>query len=181
MTIKVPASGENRKRIAREYARRNYVRFRQRMSEVMPSGLTRYQECVRKNPAITLFNNAKRRAEKANLPFSISLKDVQKLVAPMRCALPVCGAILTIGNRRQHSSSPTLDQVRIGLGYVAGNVAILCHTCNRRKAESTAAYLRALADWIDSHEIDPSMGPPPHQAELNHVHGERPDGTILRC
>lgn len=41
---------------------------------------------------------------------------------------------------------------------------------------------------VFAHEIDPSMGPPAHQQELNTVHrppihggGMRPDGTMLRC
>ena len=45
------------------------------------------------------------------------------------------------------------------------------------KVEAIKAHL----SLVFKHEIDPSMGPPSHQAKLNHIHGERPDGTILRC
>ena len=35
---------------------------------------------------------------------------------------------------------------------------------------------------VFAHEIDPSMGPKPHQDVLNHLHGEPPkDGTLIRC
>ena len=39
--------------------------------------------------------------------------------------------------------------------------------------------IRRHLDLVFKHEIDPSMGPKPHQAALSAIHA--PGGTLLRC
>jgi hypothetical protein len=34
---------------------------------------------------------------------------------------------------------------------------------------------------VFKHEIDPSMGGPKHQAELDALHGQKPGGPVFRC
>jgi hypothetical protein len=34
---------------------------------------------------------------------------------------------------------------------------------------------------VFKHEIDPSMGPPKHQAVLDDIHSGRPGGPVMRC
>ena len=147
----MPATGDNKRRIAREYARRNQQKTSARMREVQPSGLNKWQEYVRSRPEVILFHNAKRRARLRGVPFTISPEDIQLLISGMTCAIPFCRSPLVIGNRKQGNKSPTLDEVIIGLGYVKGNVAIVCHDCNRRKSDSTSQQLRQLAEWIDTY------------------------------
>lgn len=51
--------------------------------------------------------------------------------------------------------------------------------------EQTALVKQHLA-LVFKHEIDPSMGPPEHQAALNQIHAPAdastpPSGVVLRC
>lgn len=148
----MPATGENKRRIGREWARRNSERNKSYKLEIQPSGLTRNQEYVRNRPEITLRNNAKRRARIRGRPFNLSIDDVAELIseADGRCSVSGCGTLMEIGNRKLGNSSPTLDEVRVGEGYVLGNTAVICYVCNRRKSDMTSDQLRRLADWADS-------------------------------
>lgn len=57
--------------------------------------------------------------------------------------------------------------------------------------ETQVALLRGHLALVFKHEIDPSAGPPAHQAELNKVHedakpkpnggGHGPGGVVYRC
>ena len=47
-----------------------------------------------------------------------------------------------------------------------------------------ADVIRKHLALVFKHEIDPSMGPPKHQAELNSIHGTPsglPGGPTMRC
>lgn len=47
-------------------------------------------------------------------------------------------------------------------------------------AQQTAAIKKHLA-LVFKHEIDPSMGPKPHQDALDAIHNAGKPGPILRC
>jgi hypothetical protein len=47
-------------------------------------------------------------------------------------------------------SSPSIDRLVPALGYVPGNVALLCWRCNNLKRNATAAELRRISDWMGS-------------------------------
>ncbi len=55
-------------------------------------------------------------------------------------------------NRYFRHNSPSIDKVDNTKGYIKGNVAIICWTCNRKKSDSTSDELRMIADFIDNWE-----------------------------
>lgn len=185
----MPATGENRRRIAREYGRRNRSKMTAYHQAVQGSGLTYHQEYIRHRLEVFLRNNAKKRARDKGLPFTITIEDVRRLLGDMRCPVPGCGKMMHVGDRQQSKDSPTLDQVRVGRGYVLGNVAVICQNCNRRKADSSPDDLRTLAAWIetyDAHDIDPKAGGPAVQAQLDKLHKQsaatpNPSDIVARC
>lgn len=91
-----------------------------------------------------MFYNAKTRARKAGLPFTITLDDV---VIPTHC--PILGIPLfrAKGRGGQAENSPTLDRVRPELGYVRGNVIVISNRANRIKSDATIKELRDIASF----------------------------------
>ncbi len=87
---------------------------------------------------------ARKRAERLGLPFELNDED---LATPETC--PICGTKLVMQEGQGGgNSSPSMDRIVPTLGYTKANTVILCHSCNRKKQNSTAEELAALAEWI---------------------------------
>lgn len=93
-----------------------------------------------------LFKAAKERANKFQLDFNIDESDV---FVPHSC--PICHQKLEVSSTRGGwKHSPTLDKVKPDLGYVKGNVAVICKLCNSTKGSGSANLHRQIADYIDN-------------------------------
>ncbi len=90
-----------------------------------------------------LYVNAKSRAKRNSIPFSILLSDV---VIPDRC--PVLGCEFGRGDGGWCSTSPTLDRVIPGLGYVSGNVAVISWRANRIKSDANIEELEKIVQYV---------------------------------
>ena len=93
--------------------------------------------------AANMFYHAKRRAQQQDTPFNISLDDI---VIPLRC--PVFGCIMKPGTHQRHEQSPTLDKVIPKLGYVKGNVRVICHRANWLKGNASLKELKQLVAYV---------------------------------
>ena len=92
------------------------------------------------------WNNAKGRAKRKGVPFTITLDDVP----PIPEACPVLGIPLRINNTAARGDSPSLDRIVPQLGYVPGNVMWISHRANSIKSDATPAELRAVADFYEA-------------------------------
>ena len=91
---------------------------------------------------------AKRRAAKANVPCTITSKDI---LVPDVC--PVLGIALVIGNGGMQDNSPTLDRIVPDLGYVPGNVTVISWKANKLKGNNTDPELfEKVAKYIRKHQ-----------------------------
>jgi len=99
----------------------------------------------RKHPEKTLLSNARTRARKENLPFSITEQDI---VIPIHC--PALNLELKRGVRKLTDVSPTLDKIIPVLGYVPGNVAVISHRANKLKNDATFEEVEGLYNWWSS-------------------------------
>lgn len=45
-------------------------------------------------------------------------------------------------------NTPSIDRIIPALGYVIGNIALLCWRCNNLKRDATADELQQIADWM---------------------------------
>jgi hypothetical protein len=92
--------------------------------------------------------NAKARAKKQGLPFTLAADRVD--LPPATC--PCCGEAMKVSSRKGGKpTSPTLDRLIPEHGYVPGNVVWLCRACNMLKGETTPATLDnvyRVADWL---------------------------------
>lgn len=90
-----------------------------------------------------LLVQARNRAKKKGVPFSISKDDIE---IPTHC--PVFGVEMHIAEGKAAPNSPSLDRIVPELGYVPGNVAVISHRANMLKSNATIAELEAVVEWM---------------------------------
>jgi hypothetical protein len=98
-------------------------------------------------------HNARSRAAREKVPFSLSLQDLID-IATDECPIfhtPFVWGISGLGKGRTRPDSPTLDRILPHLGYIKGNVAFLSYRANRIKDNGTMQEHYDIADWIWSH------------------------------
>ena len=106
------------------------------------------REWESKNVHRKLFTEAKGRAKKRRIEFTITLDDILPL--PTHC--PALGIPLKRceGGVNDHHSF-TLDRVDNTKGYTKDNVAVISFRANKLKSDGTAKEMRAIGDFISSH------------------------------
>jgi hypothetical protein len=98
-------------------------------------------------------HNARSRAAREKVPFSLSLQDLID-IATDECPIfhtPFVWGISGLGKGRTRPDSPTLDRILPHLGYIKGNVAFLSYRANRIKDNGTMQEHYDIADWIWNH------------------------------
>lgn len=85
--------------------------------------------------------NANSRARASGIPAELSVDDVEW---PTHCPVPYCGVKL---DRRNTKTSPSLDRLIPELGYVRGNVVVVCQGCNARWGDQNIGTAYEVADW----------------------------------
>lgn len=90
-----------------------------------------------------LVREAKYRAQKKDLDFDITYKD---LSIPYYC--PVLQIELNKQGIKVGPNSPSLDRIDPTKGYVKGNVQVISHLANTMKSNATPEQLLHFADWI---------------------------------
>ena len=96
------------------------------------------------NPEAALLVKARCRAKSKGIPCTVSVHDI---TIPTHC--PILGIELMVGKGAVGDSSPTLDQVLPGLGYIPGNVRVISHLANRRKSDMTIEQLQRIIDYMN--------------------------------
>lgn len=85
------------------------------------------------DPRRQTLKNSQFSARKANVPHTITTEDIH---IPEYCPMERCDhRQLTRGTDTISDSSPSLDRFHPSLGYVPGNVWIICQGCNRAKQD----------------------------------------------
>lgn len=94
-----------------------------------------------------MLNRAKTRANKNNIPFSITEKDI---VIPEYC--PIMGIKLEHhrGKPGAYKNSPSLDRIIPEKGYVPGNVRVISQLANQCKGNATIEELIQFSKWINA-------------------------------
>lgn len=98
-----------------------------------------------------------KRAQERGLPCddSASVAALEALlIATERC--PICDVELRHrcylerghGKGKAHDATPTIDRIIPAMGYVQGNVAIICWRCNRLKSDGTLLELERIVQWL---------------------------------
>ena len=90
------------------------------------------RESNRSDPIPNLFEGAKARAKRGNIPFNITRDDI---VLPEYC--PILGLKLKVNQGKVCDSSYSLDRIIPELGYVQGNVQVISKLANQIKSNAT--------------------------------------------
>jgi hypothetical protein len=105
--------------------------------------------------AQTLRSGIVERSRERGLPFDSDYFTVDRLMSWLandpRCEC--CNCTLDVGfkfDRVVRDASPSLDRMVPELGYVKGNVSLICWRCNRIKGIATADDLERVAVWMRS-------------------------------
>jgi hypothetical protein len=104
------------------------------------------------------FAGARHRAAGQGLPFDIEVADVRALHRP-DCTC--CSTTLVFqakrGKQGPLKNSAAVDRIRPELGYVRGNLGLLCNACNGAKRNiAEPSRLRSLAAYIEAQCPDPT-------------------------
>lgn len=99
----------------------------------------------RNNPIGSMFRNAKARAIKKGLVFTITKEDI---IIPEFC--PYLGVKLIVGTYadRKAGNSPTLDRIDSDRGYIKGNVEVVSDLANRMKQNADIETLVAFSKSV---------------------------------
>ena len=94
---------------------------------------------------------ARNRAKKSGVPFDTKYMDflaTQKASICECCGVAFRYDLKGKGSQPQEQTS-TLDRRNQKLGYVVGNVGIICWRCNRIKSDATVLELKRLVAYAD--------------------------------
>jgi 5-methylcytosine-specific restriction endonuclease McrA len=95
--------------------------------------------------------NAKARAKREGLPFTLTENEVLTLFDTRKCVY--CETpVVTHANRggAPKNNSAALDKIDPVLGYTRDNVVLACTGCNSRKRDMLPRELRWLAERIEA-------------------------------
>ena len=126
-----------------EYEKRKPY-YRQYYQERQESRKDYQKTWRRNNRAYKMWDNAKQRAKRQVLPFTITVEDI---VIPETC--PIFGTPL-IWSETPTNDMPTLERIIPALGYVPGNIAVISFRANRIKNDASLAELKQLVAWLES-------------------------------
>lgn len=101
------------------------------------------------HPSAHMFYNAKRRAKKNGLEFSIEMSDI---VIPSHC--PYLGIPIITGTRYEYESTPSLDRVDNTRGYTKDNILVVSKKGNSMKNSATFQELQIFCTNIMNLLID---------------------------
>lgn len=95
-----------------------------------------------------MLNQAKKRANKNNLPFDITL-DFLESIAPVKCPVFDIDLDYSYGNKKHAKpNSPSLDRIDPAKGYTTDNVWIISNRANTIKSNAYPDELRKVADKV---------------------------------
>jgi hypothetical protein len=88
--------------------------------------------------------NARYRARRDDVPFTITLGDI---IIPTRCPALGIKLVAASGKRGGTSASPSLDRIVPELGYVPGNVRVISYRANTIKSVASAEELQRVLSY----------------------------------
>lgn len=93
-----------------------------------------------------LFSNAKQRAKRLNIEFSISKDDIN---IPDVC--PIFGFPLKRENKNTWMCAPSIDRIDNTKGYIKDNIIVVSRRANILKKDATIEELKKIADYYYEH------------------------------
>lgn len=102
------------------------------------------RENSRKNHVSTMLANAKKRAIKKGLEFSLTKEDI---IIPELC--PILGVPFITGTKGNYDFTPTIDRIDNSKGYTKDNIQIISNKANSMKNSADFEMLKNFAQYIN--------------------------------
>tara|TARA_R110000751_G_scaffold92373_1_gene180824 strand:- start:128 stop:544 length:417 start_codon:yes stop_codon:yes gene_type:complete len=97
--------------------------------------------------------SAMERAKKQGVPFSITHQDINDIWPKDNCC-PALGRQMVWATKKCTPNSPTLDKINPQLGYVVGNIAIVCYLANAIMQNALPSEVTKVAQWFSQQVED---------------------------
>ena len=119
------------------------------------------REYRKKNPyqiqSTSLSSSARKRAKQKNIPIDLDFISTPNMLDWLKrqpnCVC--CDRVFGIGYKgkfRFQNNSPSLDRLIPSLGYISGNVFLICFRCNALKNDATLKELETVLGWMKKTE-----------------------------
>jgi hypothetical protein len=95
-----------------------------------------------------IYNRLKQSAKKRNIPFNLTLVDINELSFPITC--PIMGIPLTYNRGQSEDNSYSIDRIDSSRGYEPDNIIVISNKANRMKNDGTIEELKLLADFYSN-------------------------------
>lgn len=95
------------------------------------------------NKSKYMLRAAKFRAKVNNIPFNIDISDI---IIPEYC--PILGIKISLDERQGDMKGPSLDKIIPELGYIKGNIEVICRKANMMKLNCTFEELKLFSKNI---------------------------------
>lgn len=86
---------------------------------------------------------------KKDIPFNLSIEDISS-VFPDDWICPAHGTKMLVD--KVNDNNPSLDRINPSLGYVKGNIAVICLLANKIKHTANSLQIFAVAEWLKKQE-----------------------------
>lgn len=95
----------------------------------------------------TIYNRLKASAAKRNIPFDLTLVDLNNLSYPITC--PILGIPLSFNRGEAKDNSYSIDRIDSTKGYVIGNIEVISLRANKLKSDATIQEIQLLAEYYN--------------------------------
>lgn len=101
-----------------------------------------------------LWSNLKASAQKRNIPFSLSLADMDEIGIPILC--PILGIPLYFHKNKVEDNSISVDRIDSTKGYCLDNIIVISYRANKLKSDASLEEMRKIVNFYEQLKSDTS-------------------------
>lgn len=95
----------------------------------------------------TLYNRLKSSAKKRNIPFSLTIPELNNLTFPLTC--PILGIPLKFNRHQLQDNSYSIDRIDSSQGYSIDNIVVISWRANRLKNNASLTELNKISNFYN--------------------------------
>ena len=95
-----------------------------------------------------IYNRLKQSAKKRNIPFTLTIVDINNLSYPITC--PILNIPLAYNRGQPQDNSYSIDRIDSSKGYEPDNIMVISYKANRMKNDGTIEELKLIADYYSN-------------------------------
>jgi len=95
-----------------------------------------------------LYNHLKSSAKKRNIPFTLTLTDLNNLSFPLTC--PILNIPLKWNTGQPKDNSYSIDRIDSSKGYEKDNILVISYRANVLKRDATKEELKLLSEFYNN-------------------------------